>query len=326
MANIFLIIILLFLSAFFSGAETALISINRFKLRNLSEKGEKKAKLIQQVLKEPEKLLSAILISNNFITVLITSLVTVMAICYFKEKAIWIATIFTTFIILIFGEIVPKTFASQYTKLVSYLVIYPIFIIIQLLFPLVKIFSFITNLLLLGRKKLKKEPTITEEEIKTIIHLGQEEGILEEEEKKMLGSVMKFTDTIVKEVMIPRSNIVALNIGVNYERLKTIIFQEGYSRFPVYEGNFDNIIGLLYVKDLLLLEGNVPVILQDLFHPPYFVSEQMKAKDLLQEFKKKRKHMAIVVNRFGRIVGLVTLEDLLEEIVGEIADEYDKKR
>lgn len=323
--SVFIIIILLLLSAFFSGSEIALFSMDKIKLRTRAGKGDKKAKIIQDFLKEPEKIIGTILVSNNFVNILISSIITTIAIHYFNNYGILIATVFTTILVLIFGEFTPKTFSAQYADKVAYFVSYPMKFLINFLAPVVRIFANFTNFILkfLGTKQTNKNVSFTIEEIKTMIHIGKEEGILGKKEEEMLRSIIDFTDTTVKEIMVPRTDIVAFEINTNYEELIKKIIESEYSRLPIYENNIDNIIGIIYAKDFLSFDSKEKIILKETLHTPYFIPETKKVIQLLQEFKTKKIHMAIVIDEFGGTAGLVTLEDIIEEIVGEIQDEYD---
>ncbi|WP_227766955.1 hemolysin family protein [Zhaonella formicivorans] len=319
--------VLLLFSAFFSAAETALMSINKIRVRYLAEHGNAKGKKVAKIVSQPNKLLSTILIGNNIVNIGASALATILAVELLGERiGLAIATTVMTLLVLIFGEIVPKSIAAHSSERVSYLVVQPISVLMKLFFPLTKLFSFLTNgvLKFLGYKN-RKEPLITEEEILTLVNVGQEEGVLHVEEKEMIHSVLEFTDSLVKDVMVPRTDMFAVPSSLTLADFLYQLQEEQYSRIPVYEDTIDNILGVIYVKDLALAMESLDRQRQvaEFVHPAYFVPEVKKVGDLLREMKKHRFHLAIVVDEFGGTAGLVTLEDLVEEILGEIDDEYD---
>jgi CBS domain containing-hemolysin-like protein len=321
-----ILVIFLFLSAFFSGAETALTSLGKLKVKELMQKGEKWKKTIAIWIEDPNKILTTILIANNVVNIGAASLATALCIEIFKSKGIGIAWGVTTFLILEFGEITPKIFARQHAEKLSLLVIKPLRVLSFFLSPLIKALVFLTNLFLkpLGGEMKKESSFITEEEIRGLISAGEKEGVLEEGEREMLHSIFEFGDTRVSEVMIPRVDMVAIEEGITLDLLLNLIKEKRHSRIPVYREDIDEIVGIFYVKDLLgLWREDQEIKVKDLMRSPYFVPELKKVSDLLHEFQKKKVHMAIVVDEYGGVSGLVTLEDLLEEIVGEIRDEYD---
>lgn len=328
--NYYLLSLILFLvlSAFFSAAETALTSLGKLKLKQLLEKGGKWKKAITFWVEEPNKLLTTILIANNVVNIGAAALTTALCISIFKHKGVGIAWGIVTLLILEFGEITPKILARQHAERISLLVIKPLKFLSFIFSPLIKGLMFMSRFTvkMFGGEIDKEGPFITEEEIRDLISVGEEEGILEEEAEEMLHSIFEFKDTKVSEVMIPRVDMVTLEANTSLNDFLDLVREKKHSRMPVYEDQIDNVVGIFYVKDLLNFWGeNKGIKAKDLMRHPYFVPETKKVSELLQEFQKKKVHMAIVVDEYGGVAGLVTLEDLLEEIVGEIRDEYDKE-
>lgn len=319
--------ILLVLSAFSSGSETALTSVSRVKIKHLVEEKVPSAIRLEKLLEQPSKFLSTILLVNNLVNIAAASLATMLAARYFEHYVVAISTGIMTFIILVYGEIIPKSFAAQNAEKIALRVARPISILQTLFYPIVHAFILIANLFirLLGGKTMKEGPFLTEEEIKTIVSVGEEEGVIEAEEKRMIHSIFEFGDTIVREVMVPRIDMICVESSYPVKRALQLIAEEGHSRLPVFEGNIDNVVGILYARDLLvrLSRGKADKPLKELVRPAYFIPETKKVNDLMRELQKVRQHMAIVVDEYGQTAGLVTMEDLLEEIVGEIYDEYD---
>jgi len=322
----FLLLLLLFFSVFTSVAEIALISISQVRLRYLIEKKSRSAVLVDRILRRPERLFGTILLSNNLANIWVSALATALAISYFGPRGVVIAMVTITFLVIL-GEVSAKTYAAKHAEKIALTLGRPVKVLIYFLTPLVRIFTFLTRLVLkmLGEKSTRVYSPVSAEEIKMMIEVGGKEGIFSPDEKKMLHGVFAFYEATVKEVMVPRVEITALDINEGQENIRQKIVESGYSRLPVYQGTLDNIIGILYSKDLLRIKDNESISLTQLLRPPYFVPESKKVKDLLKEFQRQRLHIAIVVDEYGGTEGLVTLEDLLEEIVGEIQDEYDRE-
>ncbi len=322
---IIIIIVLLFVSAFFSASETALIALSKIRLRHLMNKGIKNAQLIHRLVTNIDKLIATILVGNNFVNIAISAISTALFIYLLGPKwGIIIATIVITTLILIFGEIIPKILAAQYSEKISLSVARPMQFIIKLLNPLTKIFTKVSNFVIriFTGKTFKRSPLITEEEIRLMIEVGKEEGVLADEERKMLHRIFEFGDTKVSEVMVPKEKIVAININAKPEELLDLLVEEGHSRIAVYQNTIDDIIGIIYARELLHIWRNRElIIISDLIHSPYFISRDKRVNDLLREFQQKRIHIAIIVDENRKTQGLITLEDLLEEIVGEIEEE-----
>lgn len=324
------LLLLLFMSCFFSGSETALTSLTKFKLKQLIE--EKKSPSLNVWLNNPNRLLATILVGNTVVNLAAASLTAYMAMdfalrLYIGEVlAVVIATAIITLLILILGEITPKTFAKHNPEKFALLTIKTLVMMSYVLSPLVKALVFITNPLvkLLGGKLTAQSSFITEDEIRTLIDVGEKEGAIEKEEQEMIHSVLKFGDIIVREVMTPRIDIDCVDLNNDREKIINLIVETGHSKVPVYKDNLDNIQGIIYVKDLLnAWRNNELVAMEDLIRPPYYVPETKKVNALLREFKKGALHVAIVVDEYGITAGLVTVEDLVEEIVGDIINEYD---
>lgn len=325
--QIILLVILVILSGFFSSAETAFTAANRLKLRHMAEEGSKSAKRALRLIENPSKLISALLIGNNIVNIFASSLATLVAIDLYGISATGIATSILTIVIIIFGEITPKSFATQYAEKVSMMFSKPVGILMTLLTPFVIILYSISSWIirLFGGDISQSHPLVTEEELKTMVDVGSEEGVFEQEEKEMLHNIFDFGDLQVRDIMVQRVDITALDVDATYEEVLEIVKDEQFSRFPVYREDIDDIIGILNVKDLLFLTEveKRGFKLEDYIREPYFAYEFKRITDLFKELKKTRTHISIILDEYGGTVGIVTIEDLLEEIVGEIDDEYD---
>ncbi|MNM49586.1 Magnesium and cobalt efflux protein CorC [compost metagenome] len=324
--QIIVLIFLLLLSAFFSASETALMSLSKIRIRHMVEDGVKGAKLVEKLTEDPNKLLGSILVGNNVVNIGASALATSVAMKAFDESGVGIATAIMTILVLIFGEITPKSIAKQRSEGVALKVSGIVNIFVKTLRPFVAIFTFISSFILklFGADLNKDQPFITQEELKTMVDVGEEEGVLEEEEKEMIFNVFEFGDIQVKDVMVQRVDIVALGLDSTYDDVIDIIKEEQFSRIPVYNDSIDDIIGIMYVKDLILLNNKDNFKVQDCIREAYYTFEFKKVTELFKEMKKSRNHMAVVLDEYGGTVGIVTIEDLLEEIVGEIEDEYDE--
>ncbi len=317
--------ILLLLSAFFSMSETALIALSKIRLRHLMAKGTKNAKLVHALVSRPERLITSILVGNNFVNTAISVIGAIIFIgLYGEQLGMLLATIIGAMIILIFGEIIPKIFAVQRSEKVSLLIAHPINFALIILNPLARILNKLANVMIkiFGGEVKQRSPLITEEEIRLMIELGKEEGVLGDEERKMLHRIFEFGDTLVNEVMVPKDKIIAIDINSSPDELLDLLVEEGHARIPVYKDSIDNIVGIIYARDLLYIWKNKGlIIIPDLIHPAYFVPELKRVNELLRDFQKMHVQMAIVVDEKKKALGLVTLEDLIEEIVGEIHEE-----
>ncbi len=285
----------------------------------------KGAGVINQLRENPSKLLGTILVGNNLVNIGASSIATVLAINYFGDTGIGIATGIMTVLVLIFGEITPKALAAQKSEKISLMVARPISILAYLLSPIVFVFTQIAGLFmrLLGCKSNANLPSITEEELKSMVNLGEEEGVIEDHEKTMICNVFDFGDQLIKDVMIQRMDIVAININATYDEIIKIIKTEQYSRYPIYSKRIDNIVGILNVKELVYRDFEEVFDIKKFVKKPYYTFEFMNTAELFKEMKKRRTHMAIVLDEYGGTAGIITIEDLVEEIVGDISDEYD---
>jgi len=330
-AKLLLLFVLLLLSGFFSGSETALIGIGKIRARALLKRGVKGAETVDKLVNEPEAVLTTVLIWNNIVNIAAAAVATSISIDLFGPKyGVVIAIVVMSFLILTFAEIMPKTIAVHQAERFSIIISKPMAVLASVFLPLINFFSLITGAFekLLGMK-LHRKRLITEEEVATMLDIGEEEGAIEEDEKEMMMGVLKLDETVVKHVMTPKEDIVCLEVNQTPDSAVELIKRSGYSRIPVFESTKDNIVGILYAKDLLIKANNAKegsVSLKELMKTPHFVPETKRVDDLLDEFQRGKFHIAIVVDKEGRTTGLVSLEDLLEEIVGSIYDEYDVKK
>jgi len=330
--SIIIIMACILFVAFFSSSEAALISVSRLKIRSLIEKGDKRAAAVQRLREEPDRLFGTILLTENFFIILASSLGTTLAISLFPEhEGITVgASIVLTIFIVMLGEITPKTFAASHAARLALIVGRPMEAIVTIMHPVVWLFTRVTNGLLnmLGQKQ-EGSPFVTEEEIKAIISIGEEEGALDEDEKSMLHKVFEFGDTLAVEAMRPRTEIVSIPKEAKVSEVLALVSEHGHSRFPVIEDTVDNIQGVLYVKDLVIamadggLDPESPI--SRMIRPAYFIPETKRVRELLTEMQAQKIQMVIVIDEYGGTAGLVTLEDLMEEIVGSIQDEYDRE-
>ena len=324
--DILILMVLLALSGFFSGAEVALISLSKHKCKNLVEKNKFGSKYVEKLKNDTQRMLATILIGNNVVNVAASAIATSIAINTFQNFAIGIATGIMTFLILIFGEITPKTIAEQHNEISSQLVAAPIWYLSVILAPIVQILNkfLIVFMALFGIKA--KQDTTSEEEIITMVKTAEEEGTIKEIEKKMINSIFEFDDLNAEEIATPKADMVAIESKCKIKDAIKLVLKKNHSRIPVYEKSRDHIRGIIYAKDLMEYMKNKKenLSIKKIMKEPYFVPETKKVSSLLKHFQKRKEHMAIVVDEHGSVTGLVTLEDVLEEIVGEIMDETDK--
>lgn len=319
------IIILLCLSAFFSSSETALTTVNQIRMRTLADNGDKRAARVLRVTGNPGKMLSAILIGNNIVNLSASSISTSLAIHLFGNTGAGIATGILTFLILIFGEVTPKTMATIKADSMSLTVAAPIGLLMKILTPVI----FIINKLSLGLMFLlhvnikDAQKKMTEEELRTIVDVSQENGVIEHEERDMIHNLFDFGDAEAKEIMVPRIDMTFVQADATYQEVLDIFRQDMFTRLPVYEDSTDNVIGIINMKDFLLQNDTPEFSVRNLLREPYFTYEHKNTADLFLEMRKSSISLAIVLDEYGVTAGLITLEDLLEEIVGEIRDEYD---
>ncbi len=324
--QLIMLVMLLFFSAFFSASETALMSLSKIRIRHMVDEGIKGANLIQDLVDQPSKMLGAILIGNNIVNIGASALATSLAMDHFGSAGIGIATGLMTLFVLIFGEITPKSLAAQNSEKLSLAVVRIIQFLTVIFSPLLFVLLKFTSLFvrLLGGDGNTERPFITEEELRTMVQVGHEEGVLEGEEKKMIYNVFEFGDAQVREVMTPRMDMIAIDAEATYEDIVEKFKIEQFSRMPVYEENTDNIIGILYLKDLFFYEGAPEDFdVHAFLRKPLFTYEFIGTTELFNQMKRGRVPMAIVLDEYGGTAGIATMEDLVEEIVGEIHDEYD---
>lgn len=322
------LVVCLVLSAFFSASETALMSLSKIRIRNMVDENIAGAYIIQKLVENPSKLLGAILVGNNIVNIGASALATLLAIKYFGDTGVGIATGIMTILVLIFGEITPKSLASQNSEKISLKVVRLLSIIVTILSPVTTVLVYITNAIikLFGGRVNDHQPFITEEELKTMINVGHEEGVLEGEEKKMIHNVFEFGDSRVADVMTPRIDIVAVELHSSYDEIISVFKEERFSRLPVYEDRIDNIVGVLYLKDLIFFDAGKGVFdITRYMRDPYFTFELKLVTQLFNEMRDKRIPMSIVIDEYGGTAGIITMEDLVEEIVGDIQDEYDEQ-
>jgi CBS domain containing-hemolysin-like protein len=312
--------VLLLLSGFFSSAETALFSISKAKAIHLAKEKGLVNLLIKKMKDDHHRLLSTILIGNNIVNVGASALATAVTIELVSHNAVGIATGIMTFLILIFGEIFPKSIATRNNILIARLVIIPLYWLSILFSPIIVMLNFIPKL----TGKVRKKPLVTEEELMTFVEVVEEEGGIEEGEKELIHNIFEFDDTSASEIMTPRADMFVINADEKLDPEE--IIRSGFTRIPVIEEDIDHVIGILNVKDLFMhqVTSSAQAEARDVMREAYFVPENKKLDNLLQEFKRRKQHMAVVVDEHGGVSGLITLEDALEEIVGEIIDETDK--
>lgn len=322
--------ILIILSGLFSASETALTAFKSTDLEEIENTNPRTAKLLKRWLTKPNEILTAILLGNNIVNILASSIATIVTMQIMGSESghtVAIATICMTVVVLIFGEITPKIVAKTYSKQISGIVIGPIYLLSVATLPIIKLLMFITKIIsgLMGVNIKYENLMITEEEIKSYINFGKAEGVIEEEEREMIHSIIEFGDTTAKEVMTPRTSIFMLDAESTIDEVWDEIIDSGYSRIPVYGEDLDEILGILYVKDLMTLakKGTTDIPLKNILRKAYFVPDTKSIVEILNEFRDQQVHMAIVLDEYGGTVGLTTIEDLIEEIIGEIKDEYD---
>lgn len=323
--QIVFLILLLVLSAFFSSAETALTTVNRIRLRTLAEDGDKRAARVLRITDDSGKMLSAILIGNNIVNLSASSIATSLAIKLWGSVGAGIATGILTLLILIFGEISPKTLATIYSEKISLMYSGTIELLMKILTPVIFIINKLSLgfLLLLHVDPNAGDQQMTEEELRTIVDVSKESGVIESEEHAMIHNLFDFGDAQAKEVMVPRIDMIFANINSSYDELIQIFQENMFTRLPIYEESTDNVIGILNMKDLLFCTDREHFCVRDVMREPYFTYEHKNTAELFMEMRKPSVSLAIVLDEYGATAGLITLEDLLEEIVGEIRDEYD---
>ncbi|MGI6596104.1 MAG: hemolysin family protein [Candidatus Ratteibacteria bacterium] len=330
--DVILLVVLLLLSAFFSAAETVFISFSRHHFQKIAQKNEKRAKRLMFWFENPNRILVTTLVGNNIVNISASVIAATLSYRYRPAISIALVTGIMTFIILVFSEIIPKSLAKKHSEKIAYFLTYPVMFFSIILTPVAKFLMGISHLVvrLFGERIDNIMPVLTEGDIKAMIIAGEEEGIIEEEERDMIDSIFELGDKMVREIMTPRVNIISVK---EEELVKNVVMEmarEGYSRLPVYRDSIDKITGIIYIKDIIgyITEGTEKtetVQVKKLMREPFFIPESKKVNELMRELQDKKKQMAIVVDEYGGTAGLVTMEDLVEEIVGEIADEYKKE-
>lgn len=317
------LVVLLTLSGFFSSAETAMVSVSKIRLRTLEE-GNKKAALALKILENQSKMLSAILIGNNLVNTSAASIASLIAYS-FGGAAVSIATFIITFLILVFGEITPKTWATINADKLALAYAPIIIFLMKILTPVIWFVNLFSSgiLKLIGIQNSNKNISMTESELRTIVDVSHEEGVIEEDEKDMINKVFDLGDAKAKDVMVPRVHVVMAEIDSTYKDLLEIFREEKFTRIPIYQDKIDNIIGIVNMKDLLMYDDFSHFDMQKILRKPKFTYENKKVSELLIEMKQSTFNLAIVMDEYGEFSGIVTLEDIIEEIVGDVQDEYD---
>lgn len=324
--QIFIILGLLALSAFFSSSETAMMAVNKIRIRNLADAGLSSAQTLMKVLDNQPKMLSAILIGNNIVNISASSLATIVVTRVFGDMYVGVGTGILTLLVLIFGEITPKTSATLYSETMALRFAKPIYMIMQVLTPVIFIVDKLSQgvLRMLHVDPNKKQDAITEDELRTIVEVSHEEGVIESDEKKMIYNVFDFGDSVAKDIMVPRIDMTFFDVNATFSEVIEVFREVKYTRYPVYEETTDNVIGIINIKDLLLTENQKKFCIRDYLREPLYTYEFKKTAELMVELRKTQNNIAIVLDEYGATAGLITLEDMLEEIVGEIRDEYDE--
>lgn len=324
--QLFILVVLLCLSAFFSSSETALTTVNKIRMRTLADAGDDRAIVVLNVIGNPSKMLSAILIGNNIVNLYASSLSTMLASRIWGSGMVGAATGLLTLVILVFGEITPKTISTISAETIALRFARIIYIIMFILTPVIFV---VNNMSFLVLKLCKIDPnkraeSITEDELRTIVEVSHEEGVIESGEKKMINNVFDFGDAVAKDVMVPRIDMSFVDVNASYKELIDIFREEKYTRFPVFEDTTDNVIGIINIKDIFLAESEEGFSVRNYLRQPLYTYEFKKVAELMLEMQKAMINIVIVLDEYGATAGLITLEDMLEEIVGEIRDEYDE--
>ena len=330
MMQLVAIVFLIFLSAFFSSAETALTTVNRHRLRALAEEGNKTAAKVLKLVENPAKLLSAILIGNNIVNISASALTTTFTTEIFGSTFIGVSTGILTLVVLLFGEITPKTLATIYSEKMSMIYIHVIAPMTTILTPVIWVVDKLSNVIFFMLRVDRNAATnqMTEGELRTIVDVSVEDGVIEKEEKSMINNVVDFGDSKAKDIMVPRVDMVLVSVDASFDEVFEAFQEEHYSRLPVYDESKDSVIGIVYMKDLFFYQNDKDTAKQNfsvrsIMREPFFVYEYQKTSSIMAELRKSFVSIAIVLDEYATAVGLITIEDLLEEIVGEIRDEYD---
>ena len=319
-----ILVLLLSASAFFSSAETALMTSNKLRIRNLAENGDKRAEKVLEITANTDKMLSAILIGNNIVNLSASALSTTLTLKLFGSSLVGIATGILTFLILVFGEITPKNVASKNAENMALKYIGIISVLVIILTPVIYVVNKVAGIVIsLFIKNNDDNNMVTEDELRAMVEVSHEDGVIEKEEKKMIVNVVDFGDTVAGDIMLPRVDMVMVSVESSYGEILKIFREERYTRIPVYEESPDNVIGILNVKDFLLIEDKENFSVKEHLREPLYTYEYKKTSSLMVDMRKTGANIVIVLDEYGTTVGLITLEDMLEEIVGEIRDEFD---
>ena len=317
--------VLLLLSASFSAAEAALLSINKVRLRHLMEQGHRAARLTYTLLTQLDRVIGTLLVANNLVNVALSAIVSWMCVTAFgPQRGVVIATAASVTMLLVIGEVTPKFFAATHPEAVAFAVVRPLRVLMVLLYPLAVAFTWAGRSLLrlLRIPTKRRSPLVTEEELKVMIQMGREAGVLEEHELRMLHRIFEFSDSVVGQVMVPRERITGVNLAAEPADALDVLIEEGHSRIPVYKATIDQPVGVIYARDVLAMVRHGGVfVLQDLIRPILIVEEGKRIAELLSDFQREKIQIALVRSAQGRTIGLVTIEDLIEEIVGEIRED-----
>lgn len=317
-------IVLVLLSAFFSGSETALMSINRIRFRHLA-KTSRRARMVNEILEKPERLIGTLLFCNNLVNVGLSALGTGLAIALLGEQGMIYATFIITIFLLVFGEITPKTIAAYHSDAIAIMIAPLIAFFVRLLYPIVHLLSTLSRglIFLLRLQPSRQDARLTEAEIESVIEESGDGGTLGKDQQNMLLGVLMLEKTTVSDIMLPMRDVVAIHVDADYSEVLDIVKQTEFSRYPVYKDEVTDIIGFIHVRDLIGFEPDEPFSVRKILRKPYFIPDIRPVRQQFMSFQKRRVHLAFVVDEYGNVIGLVTLEDILEEIVGEIEDEYD---
>ena len=319
-----ILVLLLSASAFFSSAETALMTSNKLRIRNLAENGDKRAEKVLEITANTDKMLSAILIGNNIVNLSASALSTTLTLKVFGSSLVGVATGILTFLILVFGEITPKNVASKNAENMALKYIGIISVLVVILTPVIYVVNKVAGIVIsLFVKNNDDNNMVTEDELRAMVEVSHEDGVIEKEEKKMIVNVVDFGDTVAGDIMLPRVDMVMVSVESSYGEILKIFREEKYTRIPVYEESPDNVIGILNVKDFLLIEDKENFSVKEHLREPLYTYEYKKTSSLMVDMRKTGANIVIVLDEYGTTVGLITLEDMLEEIVGEIRDEFD---
>ncbi len=321
-----LLVILLMLSAFFSSAETSMTTVNKIKIKALADEGNKRAQTLLKIIDQSGKMLSAILIGNNVVNISMSSLATSLAIQLFGSTVVGIVTGIVTLLVLIFGEITPKTLATVHSEKLALLYSPIIWPLMKIMTPVIILIDHLSMLFLklLHFNPKSADTAMTEQELRTLVDVSHEDGVIESEERQMIYNVFDFGDAQAKDIMVPRVDMVSVNLEDSYDEIASIFRSEKFTRLPVYENDRDNIVGIINIKDFLFFEDKEHFHASAVMYEPYFTYEYKRTSELMMEMREKSISLTIVLDEYGAAVGMITLEDLLEELVGEIRDEYDE--